>query len=288
MKTDILADRPTQQGVLAGTSYSVCGEGPPLVLIHGVGMNQAVWAPQVEALRRDLRVVTYDMLGHGGSSLPGVDPTLEDYAEQLAALLDGLQIDAAHVVGHSMGALVALEFALRYPARALSVVTLNAVYDRTPGQREAVMRRAAALQGANRDGMSADAARDDPSIDATMARWFDDPVPAHLVPVADLVRSLLRSVNPLGYARTYQLFASSDASHVGRLPQLSMPALFMTGECDPNSSPAMSHAMAAAAPCARAEIIASERHMMNVTAPERVNRSLMQFIRQAGNAARQP
>jgi pimeloyl-ACP methyl ester carboxylesterase len=250
-------------------------------------MNQAVWAPQVQALRRDVRVITYDMLGHGGSSLPGANPTLEEYAVQLAALLDGLQIEAAHIVGHSMGALVALEFALRYPARALSVVTLNAVYDRTPDQREAVMRRAAALQGANRDGVSVDAARDDPSIDATIARWFDDPVPVHLVPIAGLVRSLLRMVNPLGYARTYQLFASSDAAHVGRLPQLSMPALFMTGECDPNSSPAMSRAMAAAAPRARAEIIASERHMMNVTAPELVNRSLLQFVRQAGNATRQ-
>lgn len=285
MKTDMLADRPAQHGVLSGTSYSVCGEGTPLVLIHGVGMNQTVWAPQVQALRQDVRVITYDMLGHGGSSLPGAAPTLEDYAAQLAALLDGLQTDAAHIVGHSMGALVALEFALRYPARALSVVTLNAVYDRTPDQREAVMRRAAALQDGKRNEVSADAAHRDPSIDATIARWFDDPVPAHLVPVAELVRSLLRSVNPLGYARTYQLFASSDAAHVGRLPQLSMPALFMTGECDPNSSPAMSHAMAAAAPRARAEIIAGERHMMNVTASELVNRSLLQFIRQAGNAA---
>jgi pimeloyl-ACP methyl ester carboxylesterase len=288
MKPDFVTDRPVQHGVFAGTSYSVCGDGTPVVLIHGVGMNRTVWAPQVEALCQGVRVVTYDMLGHGGSTLPPATPVLEDYALQLAGLLDGLQIDAAHIVGHSMGALVALEFALRYPARALSVVTLIAVYDRTPGQREAVMQRAAALDGALRAGLPADAGQHDPSIDATMARWFDDPVPAHLASVAGLVRSLLRSVNPLGYARTYQLFASSDAAHVGRLPQLSMPALFMTGECDPNSSPAMSHAMAAAAPRARAEVVANERHMMNVTAPDIVNRALLQFIRQAGQAARQP
>ena len=169
----------------------------------------------MEALRQDTRVITYDMLGHGGSALAAAAPSLEDYAAQLARLLDSLQVEAAHIVGHSMGALVALEFALRYPARTLSVVALNAVYDRTPAQREAVMQRAAALHVANRDSATTDAARHDPSIDATIARWFDDPVPWHLMPVADLVRSLLRSVNPLGYARTYQLFASSDAAHVG-------------------------------------------------------------------------
>jgi pimeloyl-ACP methyl ester carboxylesterase len=200
-------------------------------------------------------------------------PVLDEYAAQLAALLDHLQIDVAHVVGHSMGSLIALEFALQYPARVASVVALNAVYDRTPTQRAAVMQRAASLEGGGLE---------QPSIDATVARWFDDPVPGHLAQVAELVRSLLETVNPEGYARTYRLFASSDQAHVGRLPQLTVPALFMTGECDPNSSPAMSHSMATAAPRGRAEIIANERHMMNVTAPAIVNQRLVQFIRGVG------
>jgi pimeloyl-ACP methyl ester carboxylesterase len=256
-----------------GTAYSVAGEGDALVLIHGVGMNRGVWAPQVDALQDSFRVVSYDMLGHGASRLPTALPVLDEYAAQLAALLDHLRIDVAHVVGHSMGSLIALEFALQYPERVASVVALNAVYDRTPTQRAAVMRRAASLEGGGLE---------QPSIDATVARWFDDPVPGHLAQVAELVRSLLETVNPEGYARTYRLFASSDQAHVGRLPQLTVPALFMTGECDPNSSPAMSHSMAAAAPRGRAEIIANERHMMNVTAPAIVNQRLVQFIREAG------
>jgi pimeloyl-ACP methyl ester carboxylesterase len=67
---------------------------------------------------------------------------------------------------------------------------------------------------------------------------------------------------------TYQLFASADAVHAAALPGLAMPALFMTGECDPNSSPDMSRAMALA-PQGQLDIVAAERHMMNVTAPER-------------------
>jgi pimeloyl-ACP methyl ester carboxylesterase len=272
MKHETMTSHAVMNGVFDGTAYSVAGEGPALVLIHGVGMNRSVWAPQVDALQLCFRVVSYDMLGHGASRLPAASPTLDEYAGQLAALLDHLQIGAAHVVGHSMGSLIALEFALHYPQRVTSVAALNAVYDRTPTQRAAVMKRAASLD---------DGGLEQPSIDATVARWFDDPVPGHLAQVAELVRSLLETVNPEGYARTYRLFASSDQAHVGRLPQLTVPALFMTGECDPNSSPAMSHSMAAAAPRGRAEIIANERHMMNVTAPAIVNQRLVQFIREA-------
>jgi pimeloyl-ACP methyl ester carboxylesterase len=273
MKPETVTSRASVSGMFDGTAYSVAGEGDALVLIHGVGMNRGVWAPQVDALQDSFRVVSYDMLGHGASRLPTALPGLDEYAAQLAALLDHLRIDVAHVVGHSMGSLIALEFALQYPERVASVVALNAVYDRTPTQRAAVMQRAALLEGGGLE---------QPSIDATVARWFDDPVPGHLAQVAELVRSLLETVNPEGYARTYRLFASSDQAHVGRLPQLTVPALFMTGECDSNSSPAMSHSMAAAAPRGRAEIIANERHMMNVTAPAIVNQRLVQFIREAG------
>ncbi|QCP51369.1 alpha/beta fold hydrolase [Trinickia violacea] len=279
MKPEIAAlAPPVRSGVAAGTSYSVyasraddAGKRATVVLIHGVGMNQSVWAPQVDALCDEFDVVVYDMLGHGRSALPSPAARLDEYAAQLALLLDTLDVEAAHVVGHSMGALVALEFALTYPDRTLSVAALNAVYDRTPEQRQAVMSRAETL----------DDATFLPGIDATLARWFGDPVPGHLTGAAQAVRTLLMSVDPIGYQRTYRLFASADGAHVGRLERLAVPALFLTGEHDPNSSPAMSLAMAAAAPGGRAEIIANERHMMNVTEPALVNERLLAFLKGA-------
>jgi pimeloyl-ACP methyl ester carboxylesterase len=210
--------------------------------------------------------------------LPTPAPTLDEYAAQLEALLDTMRIGRAHIVGHSMGALVALEFALTHPQRTLSVAALNAVYDRTPAQREAVMTRAATLGDAPADVSL------DTGVDATLSRWFGDPIPVHLTQAAQAVRELLLSVDPVGYARTYRLFASSDDAHVGRLASLAVPALFLTGECDPNSSPSMSLAMAAAAPFGRAEIIANERHMMNVTDPARVNERLLAFLAEASAA----
>lgn len=280
MKREHVSGRAVSRGEAAGTSYSVyapqSADTPEtVVLVHGVGMNQSVWAPQIDALSAAYQVVVYDMLGHGNSALPTPAPALDEYASQLETLLDAMQIERAHVVGHSMGALVALEFALTHPQRTLSVVALNAVYDRTPAQREAVMTRAAMLGDAPTENPAA------AGVDATLSRWFGDPIPVHLTQSAQAVRDLLLSVDPVGYARTYRLFASSDDAHVGRLAELAVPALFLTGEFDPNSSPSMSSAMAEAAPFGRAEIIANERHMMNVTDPARVNERLLAFLTEA-------
>ncbi len=261
-------DLPVRSGKAGPTAFTVQGQGEPVVLVHGVGMAREIWAPQAAALAQRHQVVSYDLLGHGDSELPPEGVTLQDYAGQLADLLDHLGIAAASVVGHSMGALVALEFALAQPARTLRVAALNAVFERTPEQRAAVEARAAAL----REGGPA------ASVAATLERWFGDPVPAQLRGAAEQVGRLLRDVQPLGYARTYALFAQSDRVHSQRLAQLQVPALFMTGAHDPNSSPAMARAMARRVPGARLEILADARHMMTVTDPERVNALLSAFL----------
>lgn len=268
MKFDAFDLVPAVSGVFEGTKYSIYGAGEPVVLIHGVGMQQAVWTPQVRGLSGQCQVITYDMLGHGGSRIPPEDVTLADYAAQLAQLLDHLQITVATVVGHSMGALVALEFAIRYPQRTKRLAALNAVFMRSPEQRAAVMQRAETLQ---QTGVAA-------TIDSTIERWFGKPVSAELVDAAQSMSALMTKVDPVGYARSYALFARSDAVHADSLAMLTMPVLFMTGEFDPNSSPAMSEAMAARVPGASLKIVEGARHMMSVTSVEPVNQCLREFL----------
>jgi pimeloyl-ACP methyl ester carboxylesterase len=257
------------RGEAAGaTCYIRHGRGDPVILIHGVGMAASIWAPQIAALSTDFDVIAYDMLGHGGSSLPPADARLSDYADQLLGLIEVLRLESPHIVGHSMGALVALEFALTHPTRLSSVTALNAVYCRTAEQRSAVLSRAEALEGAGELGSS----------EGTITRWFGDPVPEEIFEQAEIVRSLLSAVDPLGYSRTYRLFAQSDEAHKGRLKDLAVPALFMTGAFDPNSSPAMSQAMADAMPQGRCEIIPGVRHMMAVTDPDEIGTRLHAFL----------
>ncbi len=254
--------------VADGTAYRAEGEGEPIVFVHGVGMNKDVWAPQLAAFAATHRVVAYDMLGHGGSALPPAEPRLSDYVDQLRRLLDALGIDRANIVGHSMGSLVALAFAMAYPDRVRRLVALNAVYDRTPEQRAAIEARAAMLA---REGIGA-------TLDGTLARWFGDAKEGAFAEKAQQVRAWLEAVDPIGYARTYGLFATSDNAFGSKLERLAMPALFLTGEHDLNSSPEMSRRMAAMAPGGVAQVVSGERHMMSFTSPETINPILRDFL----------
>jgi pimeloyl-ACP methyl ester carboxylesterase len=243
-----------------GTAWSRFGSGPVVVLIHGVGMAQAVWAPQIKALSKTFTVVTYDLWGHGKSLKAPEHSGLDQFAQQLKDLLVFLKLDQVCVVGHSMGALVALDFALNWPEICKSVVALNAVFCRNHQQSNAVMARAKALSAGV--GFS--------NLDDTMSRWFGNPVPPELIAARDLASQLLSQNNPLGYAAAYTVFANSDRVHETRLKQLKVPALFFTGEMDPNSTPEMSLQMAQLAPMGQALVLAQQRHMMSLTAPYEV------------------
>jgi flavin reductase (DIM6/NTAB) family NADH-FMN oxidoreductase RutF/pimeloyl-ACP methyl ester carboxylesterase len=250
------------------TAYVRGGSGEPLLLIHGVGMNAMIWQPQFELLKDRFDLIAIDMLGHGKSELPPENASLADYADQAIGLLDSLDLTSVSIVGHSMGALVAQEIALRAPRRVRRLVSLNAVFRRPPALAEAVRARAAKLSGHG----------DPAGITDTVARWFGDPVPAGLAKTAEETRRSLQSVNLEGYARTYRLFARADMEHVERLANLAMPALFMTGSDDKNSSPAMSAAMARLAPHGRCLILDGERHMMAIASPEKVVRHIAAFL----------
>ncbi|OBQ64500.1 alpha/beta fold hydrolase [Mesorhizobium erdmanii] len=275
--TDASASAWARQGKAPdGTSFIRAGAGTPVLFIHGVGMNAAIWQPQIERMADRFDVIAIDMLGHGQSPLPPRHPQLADYADQAIRVLDHLGLDQASIVGHSMGALVAQELALRAPERVRRIVSLNAVFRRPPDLAEAVRERAAALDGR---GDAAGAAQ-------TIARWFGDPVPAELETAARTTASALSAVDPEGYARTYRLFARADGDHAERLPTLAVPALFMTGSEDRNSSPAMSAAMARLAPHGRCTVLPGEKHMMAVAAPDLTTRHIVDFLEE-GEAGRQ-
>jgi (E)-2-((N-methylformamido)methylene)succinate hydrolase len=172
------------------------------------------------------------------------------------------------VVGHSMGGLVALAFATARPERVLRLAALNAVYDRTPEQRAAVQARAGAM----------DSGSDAAALEGTLARWFGSPIEARLATQARQVRGWLEGVDPVGYARTYRLFATADRAFVGKLGRLTMPTLFATGEHDLNSSAVMSRRMAEAAPHGAARVVPGERHMMSFTSPGTINPILREFL----------
>ncbi|GAB5448891.1 alpha/beta fold hydrolase [Gymnodinialimonas sp.] len=226
------------------------GTGPCVVLLHGVGLRAEAWGAQIDDLSRDFAVIAPDMAGGAA---------LADYVDPLAEALE----QPAWVVGHSMGALMALDLAIRFPAKVRGVVALNAIYRRSPEAAQAVQARAASLDG-----------KTVPDPEPTLRRWFPDKAS----PERTACEEWLRAADPRTYRDAYTVFAHEDGPEA--LPTLSCQALFMTGAAEPNSTPAMSHAMTAAAPQGRAVIIEGAAHMMPMTHATAVNAHLRTFFSQ--------
>ncbi|NVO28883.1 alpha/beta hydrolase [Donghicola sp. C2-DW-16] len=236
-----------------------CGTGPLVILLHGVGLRAEAWGAQIDALSGRYGIMAPDMAGHGDSTLFEAPPALADYTDRVAAALDRPAI----VVGHSMGSMIALDLAARYPDRVLAVAALNAIFRRTEAAKAAVLARAASLDGET-------VADPEPPL----VRWFgNSPSPERAA-----CGNWLRSADPRGYRDAYKVFASCDGPDDDALSGLPCPALFMTGAEEPNSTPEMSQQMAALVPDGAALVLPNAAHMMPMTHAAQVNAALEQFI----------
>lgn len=246
-------------------AYRATGDGDPLVLIHGVGMQSAAWEPQIDALSQSHQVIAVDMPGHGGSDALPAEASLPDFVAWLHVVLRALGTGPVSLAGHSMGALVSGGYAITHPEMVTRLALLNGVFRRSQEARAAVIARAEQI----RSGMI--------DLETPLTRWFGDGKAdmAARVKVSDW----LASVDPSGYATAYSAFARGDATYADRFSAISCPLLALTGDGDQNSSPAMSAAMAEAAQNGKSLVIEGHRHMVNLTAPEQVNTALKDWLK---------
>lgn len=244
-------------------SYREAGRGEPLVLIHGVGMQSAAWGPQIKDLSKTHRVLALDMPGHGQSAALPKGSDLAAYVAWLHAALHALDTGPVNLAGHSMGALIAGGFAAEHPGMLRRVAVLNGVYRRAPQARRAVEARAAEICQGQVD------------LETPLARWFGNTAIEQQAR-AD-VASWLSQVDIGGYATAYGAFARGDSTYGAAWPRISCPMLALTGDCDPNSTPAMARAMAEAAQDGTVDIIPG-RHMVNLTAPGTVTNRLAHWL----------
>nr|WP_037618635.1 alpha/beta hydrolase [Streptomyces aureus] len=107
-------------------AYRMAGEGPALVLIHGIGDSSATWAELIPDLARTHTVIAPDLLGHGDSDKPRADYSVAAYANGVRDLLATLDIESATLVGHSLGGGVAMQFAYQFPERTERLILVSA------------------------------------------------------------------------------------------------------------------------------------------------------------------
>ncbi|HWD10611.1 MAG TPA: alpha/beta hydrolase [Solirubrobacteraceae bacterium] len=212
----------------------VLGEGPPLVFVHGLSGCWQNWLEQVPVLAREHRVVTLDLPGFGSSPMPLGEISISRYARLLDGLLDQLGIDAAAVVGNSMGGFIAAELAIAYPQRVERVVLISAAgistyADPRTARALPTLRRgerilaASAAWLASRSDTVARRARLRQATLALVVRH-----PGRLP--APLAAEQLRAAGKPGFVQALQSILDYDFRD--RLPEIACPTLIVWGDGD--------------------------------------------------------
>jgi 3-oxoadipate enol-lactonase len=251
------------------TYYVEDGSGDPVVLVHGLGgTGTDIWKKQIAELAQEYRVVAYDLRGSGRSEVTPGPYTIEQLADDLAALVDSLGLGPVALVGHSMGGGIALQYAVTHPARVRAVIGAGAVAELPEQGKQGMQARAETVES---QGMAAVA---ETVATNGLAPSFRE---AHPEEFQELV-SLLASNRPDGYAA--QCRALVTMAVAGRLPQVTAPVLLVCGELDQASPPAMNEANAALLPDARVVQLADTAHIIPWERPAELLGAIRDFLRE--------
>jgi pimeloyl-ACP methyl ester carboxylesterase len=246
----------------------VDGDGPVVVLMHGLGGSARNWGPQVRALRDTHRVVRFDARGHGRSEAPA-DPKAyrpEQFVADVGRVLHQVGAARATLGGLSMGAGVALRFALANPER-VSALVLAAF----PGSQDGAGFASVALPFAD--------AIEQRGLEAAGAEfvWGDD---SRLDSAGRLVKQGFMEHPPHGIMWTLRSLVAAQPSVDQLAPRLAavrVPALVIVGDRD-RGSLEPSRRLAEALPDARLVVAADAGHVVNLQAPKEFNAALLQFL----------
>ncbi len=242
------------------------GEGDNVILIHGLGSNLHSWDVVAARLEKRFHVLRYDLRGHGESENPIGPWGLEDFISDLEDIVKYRSISRTHMVGFSLGGLIAQGFTLRNPHMVAKLVILSAVAGRTEEERAKVTERIHNLENGDLDT----------NIELALDRWFS---PEFRQQHSDKVKKrldALRDNDPLGYLNAYRVFGLGDLGD--KLDKIYSRTLIMTGEFDPGSNVRMAKFMHEKIENSKLEILPNLRHSVLTEAPELIAEKLDGFL----------
>jgi pimeloyl-ACP methyl ester carboxylesterase len=256
---------------IPGATLSVtdAGQGPPILFVHGFPLDHSMWRSQIADLSRDFRCIAPDLRGFGRSTVTAGTVTMDQFADDLAALLDALGIaEPVTFCGLSMGGYIAWSFVRRHAVRLRSLILCDT--RAVPDSPEAA---------ANRRKLAEDVVRVGSELvaNAMLPRLF---APNTLAQPANWIaeaRRVILATNPQGIAAASRGMAERGDARL-LLPTIRCPTLVLVGEHDVISPPAEMRDLAAAIPESDYRIIAAAGHMAPVENPESVNSEIRRFL----------
>ena len=235
----------------------------PIVFIHGVGLTYEIWQPQLDFFK-DYSNLSYDILGHGKSSLTKQNISFDDFSEQLIDLIDELKIEKIHLVGFSIGSLIARNFATKYSNRLQSLILLGSIYKRSEQQQKIVNERF--NQAKKELKLSRQA----------LKRWFTDKYLENNPNTYEKISSILSKNNMANFLKVYELFVRHKNDE--DFEKIQTKTLVMTGEHDMGSTIEMSQQLNNIIKDSELKIIKDGKHLCGIECADEVNLAIKNFV----------
>ena len=252
-----------------GTCYSFkkINEKNTIVFIHGVGLTKEIWDPQVNFFK-NYNTLIYDLLGHGKTPLKKSKISFEDFSNQLLKLINELNLKKINLVGFSLGALIARQFAFKHVDRLNSLIIHGSIYKRTEEQKRVVrnrfevakLKRPTAKQTAIRRWLSEEFIKKNPSV-------------------YKKIYSILEKNNRKNFLKCYEIFVNYiDDDNI--LKKIKVNTLITTGENDVGSTPEMSQNLSKIIQQSRFVEIKKGKHLCSIECSNDVNITFKNFLDQ--------
>ena len=238
----------------------------PLVFIHGVGLDHKMWEPQINSLNNN-SIITYDLLGHGKTPFNKGEVTLDDFSNQLDDLIKFLKVDKIHLIGFSLGSLIALDFASKFQDKLKTLTLLGTTYKRTMEQRGLVIER------------FEQAKLNKPISKQALKRWFTDQYLNDHPEIYDqFIKTLTKDgKDHLNFLKAYKLFAYHQ-DNVEMINSIKTKTLVMTGSNDLGSTVEMSKSLSSNLINSSFIEINNGKHLCSIECADDVNINLKKFI----------
>ena len=234
----------------------------PIVFIHGVGLNHKIWEPQINVFENTF--LAYDILGHGKTPLDKENLSFDDFSNQLINLIDELNIRRIHLVGFSIGSLIARNFASKYSDRLESLILLCSIFRRTEKQQQIVKDRFELAKKSKSLSKQA------------LKRWFTDEYLEKNPNTFNKISSILEQNSMENFLKIYELFVNHKDDE--QFEKIKTKTLIMTGEGDIGSTPEMSINLGKVINNSNVKIISKGKHLCSIECADDVNMAIKKHI----------
>ena len=245
--------------------YNKINNEYPIIFVHGIGLDHRIWDDQISFFKK-YNTVVYDLVGHGKTPFNKKQLKMKDFTKQLLKLVDSLNIDKFHLVGFSLGSLIARDFASLYSTRLSSLTIFGTVYKRSEDEKRQILNRYEMMK-----------LKKDITKKRAIYRWFTEKFINNNPEIYKKIYAMLENTNHDTWLKIYKLFVHHEDDDES-IKKITSNTLVLTGRDDIGSKPKMSEEISKLITRSKCKIIENGRHLCNIECAKDFNLTIKKFI----------